>query len=348
LKVIQEGIYQLVSPFPEYRLEDAYKLRVDREAAPGITRGLAYVLPYFISSRGDNLLLDCGWNTEEALRAVSKQLHQIGASVEDLQRLVITHSHPDHCGLAGRLKSESGCEIALHELERDSLHGRCSSEDELRVRFDKWCAHCGVPNAERENLAFEGLPTSLFGTPTQADVYLKGGEILQVGDFALEVIWTPGHTPGHVCLYEHNHGILFTGDHVLPWITPNISVDPYQRPNPLQDFLDSLRKIQRLKVNRMLPAHEWDASEFQQAVTRLLGHHEARLQEVLGVLRSNGAKTTLEVAKGIRWTTGSYATFSPWMQRAALGEALAHLVFLVHQGRAIRQEDDGLVLFLGN
>lgn len=216
MKRVHEGIYQLITPFPDYQKHEAYRLRDDLEAHPRVTRGLPYVLPYLITSRGDNLLLDCGWSTDEAHQALSEQLADIGTGIPDLQKLVITHAHPDHCGLAGRLKQESGCLVALHELEADFMRTRYEKPEELLDSLEAWYARWGVPPDDREEMERGSMPMRFFVTPSEIDTPLEGGEIFEVGDFALEVIWTPGHSPGHICLYEHNHQLLFTGDHVLP------------------------------------------------------------------------------------------------------------------------------------
>ena len=345
MKRVEEGVYQLVSPFPQHRPADAHALRAARERDPASSRGLAYVMPYLISSGGSTLLLDCGWNTDDAIAALHDQLVEAGVATASLETVLLTHTHPDHCGLAGRLAAETGCTVAVHELDLARIEGQCSSEYVRTQRFDLWCNRCGVPSGERAALAFEGLPRSLFATPIEPGVRLRGGEVFHVGDVALEVLWTPGHTPGHICLFEHNRGLLFTGDHVLPWITPNVSLDSYQRDNPLQDFLDSLRAVRSLPVRRMLPAHEWDTTTFAERITQLLAHHDHRLHEVSEALSAQGGRTTLDVARSVRWTSGDYARFTPWMQRAALGEALAHLVYLVSQGRALEYVDGGLSHF---
>lgn len=345
MKRIEEGIYQIVSPFPSHRPADAYSLRASRERNPATSRGLAYVMPYLVESRGHSLLIDCGWNTDEALLALHDQLREVGCSLASVETIVLTHTHPDHCGLAGRLAGESGCTVAVHQLDVARVEGQSARDEELGARFGAWCDRCGVPLGERGALAVEDLPRSLFATPFPVHRSLRGGELLPVGDFVLEVLWTPGHTPGHVCLFDHQRGILFTGDHVLPWITPNVSLDSYQRENPLQDFLESLHTIRKLPVKRMLPAHEWDTMVFANRITHLLAHHETRLHEVGNALRRQCGGTALDVARRVRWSSGDYGRFTPWMQRAALGEALAHLVFLVSQGRALEYKDGGLTYF---
>ncbi len=345
MKRIREGIYQTVTPFPEYHRREAYAQRLELEAHPRVTRGLPYVLPYFITSRGDTLLVDCGWNTQDAYEALEEQLAEVGASVRDIQTLVLTHAHPDHCGLGGRIQAESGCSVWLHELEIPFLRTRYQEPEHVLNQLEAWFARHGVPPGDRTDLERASMALRFLVAELHPDHPVKGGEMLRVGDFAFEVIWTPGHSPGHICLYEPNHRLLLSGDHVLPTITPNVSLHPQQRPNPLADFLASLQHVASLTIDRMLPAHEWDIEDFQGRIRQLLGHHQARLEDMLAVVGHHESVTALEVAQRVRWTTGSYDSFPPWMKRAAIGEALSHLIYLAQEGRLRRHEEDGLVRF---
>lgn len=345
MKRIQPGIHQIVTPFPEYEREEAYRMRHDLEAHPRVTRGLPYVLPYFISSRGDTLLVDCGWNTDDTYEALQEQLAEVGARIADVQTLVLTHAHPDHCGLAGRLKKEAGCTVWMHEVEAGFLRSRYASPEELLDRMDIWYRRHGVSEDDRPELERGSMPMRFFVAVFEPDKLATGGERLQVGDFIFELIWTPGHSPGHLCLYEPNHELLISGDHILPTITPNVSLHPQQRANPLQDFLDSIEKVAKLKVRRTLPAHEWDFADFHKRIDELRVHHLARLEDMLEAVGSEGPVTATEVAQRVRWTTGSYESLPAWMKRAAIGEALSHLVYLVHQKRLQMLEDEGSVTF---
>lgn len=345
MKRVYEDIYQIVSPFPEFQRKEAYQFRQDLEANPRVTKGLPYVLLYYTVSKGETMLVDCGWNTDDALLALQEQLRDIGSDVTDVRQLLLTHAHPDHCGLGGRLKELAGCTVHLHELEAAFLGSRYDAPEELLRRMDGWLAQNGVPEEERTELERASMPMRFFVAHLEPDQRLKGGEVIQVGDFVFEVIWTPGHAPGHVCLYEPNHRLLLSGDHVLPTITPNVSLHPQQRENPLQDYLDSLEKVASLKVDKMLPAHEWDIDWFQKRIQQMSGHHLGRLEDMLEAVGKNGAASAADVARRLRWTTGNYESFPPFMKRAAIGEALAHLRFLAREGRLIEQEEDGVLLF---
>ncbi len=346
MKKVHEGIYQLVTPFPEYRRHEAYRLRQELEHNPHATQGLPYVLPYFIVSRGDNLLVDCGWNTDDAYQALSEQMAELGSHPSEVRNLALTHSHPDHCGLAGRLKADSGCTVWMHEKEVQFIRSRYVEPDELLRRMHEWVAKHGVPVEEQPWMERASMPVRHFVAPIESpDVAVKGGEHISVGDFVFEVIWTPGHSPGHICLYEPNHRLLLTGDHVLPVITPNVSLHPQQTDNPLADYLASLEKVARLKVERILPAHEWDITWFQRRLEELRAHHEERLEEMLKAVGTEAPVTAADVARRIRWNTGPYDELPFWMKRAALGETLAHLHYLVQQGRLRQFEADGRVYF---
>ena len=345
MKRIREGIYQLVVPFPEFARQEAYRQREELEAHPRVTRGLPYALPYFIVSRGETMLVDCGWNTDDGYAALREQLQEIGSDVSDIRDLVVTHAHPDHCGLAGRLKAESGCAVWMHEREVGFLGSRYFSPERLLEEMDRWFQRYGVPPEDRPEIERGSMPMRHFVARLNPDRLVKGGEQLKVGDFVFEIIWTPGHSPGHICLYEPNHRLLLTGDHVLPAITPNVSLHPQQERNPLAEYIESLERVGHLEVERMLPAHEWDIDWFQRRIQEIRDHHQARLEEMLAAVGSDGVATAVEVARQVEWATGRYDTFPAFMKRAAIGETLAHLHYLVEQGRLKEVEEDGRILF---
>ena len=345
MKRIQEGIYQIVSPFPEFSREEAYRLRTDMEQHPRVTKGLPYVMPYAITSRGETLLVDCGWATDDSHAALAEQMHEIGLGIEDIGKLVLTHAHPDHCGLAGRLHDEAKCQVFMHEIEVDFLRTRYTAPEDILEKMGVWLKANGVEQEDVEDLERGSMPLRFFVSTVMPDMPVQGGEQIDVGDFSFEVIWTPGHSPGHICLYEPNHRLLISGDHVLPMISPNVSLHPQQRENPLQDYIESLEKIRDLKVDRVLPAHEWDIDWFKKRVEELIGHHGGRLDEMVAAVGVEGEATAADVARRIRWNTGSFDSFAAWMKRAAIGETLAHLRFLSGKGRLKEYEREGVTYF---
>ena len=163
MKRIQEGLWQIVTPFPELARHEAYKQREELEAHPRTTRGLPYVLPYFIASRGETMLVDCGWNTDDGYAAIREQLQNLGSDSSAIRDLVITHAHPDHCGLAGRLKAESGCSVWMHEREVGFLGRRNFSPEKLMEEMERWSQRHGAPAGDRPKIASESMPMPLIG-----------------------------------------------------------------------------------------------------------------------------------------------------------------------------------------
>ena len=138
--------------------------------------------------------------------------------------------------------------------------------------------------------------------------------------------------------------MILTGDHVLPTITPNVGIHPQQTGNPLGDYLASLQRLEPLEVEEVLPAHEYSFKDLQGRLIGIAEHHEQRLNEMLAIVGDDGA-TGYDVASGIVWTTGTFDTFSFWMRRAAISETLAHLEYLVYEGRLHQTKENGIVRY---
>jgi glyoxylase-like metal-dependent hydrolase (beta-lactamase superfamily II) len=207
-----------------------------------------------------------------------------------------------------------------------------------------WLTEHGVPKDEMPDLQGASMPARQFVVPVEPDDVLWGGETLDFGFYRFEVYWTPGHSPGHVCFYERTQRVILTGDHVLPTITPNVSLHPQQLGNPLGDYLASLQRLEPLEVDDVLPAHEHDFKDLRGRLRGIVEHHHERLDEMLGIV-GEGQRTAYEVASNVVWTIGTFDTFSHWMRRAAISETLAHLEYAVQEGRARQLRGDGVVKY---
>ena len=331
MKII-DGIYQLLTPFPQFTFEDAKMLRQQLEAHPRVTKGLPYVLPYLLKDGDDTVLVDCGWNTDSAYAALEEGMKEHGSHPSGINRLVVTHVHPDHYGMAGRLKQLSSCEVVLHEKDAEVITARYFAPRGLVDEMAKFMEGNGVPPMDTSGMSrgSMGMIGNVAAVPP--DTQVKGGETFKVGDFDFEIIWTPGHSPGHICLYEPNRKILLTGDHILPTITPNVSINTQTHGSPLGDYMRSLHLLVDLDVDIVLPAHEFEIHDLKKRIHEIEGHHEERLNEMVNCVDSGGS-TGWDVAGRVKWATGTLKDFEPHMQRAAVGETLAHLEFLFEQGR---------------
>jgi glyoxylase-like metal-dependent hydrolase (beta-lactamase superfamily II) len=128
---------------------------------------------------------------------------------------------------------------------------------------------------------------------------------------------------------------------VLPTISPNVSLHPQQQGNPLGDYIASLKRLEELDVERVLPAHEYSFTDLRKRLKELEQHHEVRLGEMIEAV-GRSQRTAYEVAQKVKWVTGSFDSFSSWMQRAAMGETLAHLDYLVQEGQLHKFMQDGV------
>ena len=173
-------------------------------------------------------------------------------------------------------------------------------------------------------------------TLAEPDVLLEDGTRPDLRGWDLRAVWTPGHSPGHLCFYDEARRLLLSGDHILPRISPNVSVHSQQHVNPLGDFLEALLKVRDLDVEEVLPAHEYRFRGLTDRVDELIGHHAARLAEIERALAAAPGSTAWELTLGLTWSR-PWDEIPLYMQRAANGETLAHLVVLELQERVRRE-----------
>jgi glyoxylase-like metal-dependent hydrolase (beta-lactamase superfamily II) len=170
--------------------------------------------------------------------------------------------------------------------------------------------------------------------------------MISIGDYQFECIETPGHTPGHICLYEPGKKVFICGDHILFNITPNITLSSEER-NPLKEYLMSLNKVYDLEVELVLPGHRSLFSNQKGRIQELKQHHQTRLEEVIHIL-AKGKRNAFQIASQMTWDIGykSWDLFPPAQKLFAFGEALAHLKYLEEEGQVEREmEGEGLVFF---
>src|SRR5205823_3511301 len=256
------------------------------------------------------------WNVPEAADALEQQLNDAGVGFAKLNTLLVTHIHPDHYGLAGMVKKRSGAKVIIHQRERDLIRSRYRNPEQLLATMGDWLLMQGVPADQMQDLKVSAMPVRSYVEAVEPDEVVWGGERLPIGRFEFEVWWTPGHSPRHICFLERAQKFILTGDHVLPTITPNVSLHPQQQGNPLGDYIASLERLEGLDVKTVLPAHEYTFEDLHGRLRGIEQHHEERLGEMMGVI-GDQPRTAYEVAKGVKWATGSFDTFSSWMQRAA-------------------------------
>ena len=282
----------------------------------------------FIFRDGRELdLLDCGMNSEESLATLRAALARVGADGWRLRRLLVTHIHPDHYGAAGVICGEYGAELYLHRLEVPMVNPRYLELDHLVAEVGRHLQANGVPEEEADIQRNASRAMRDFVVPAEVTVQLDGAETVLMGDKQLRVEWTPGHSPGHVCLYEAGGRVLFAGDQLLPDISPNVGLHPQSTPDPLDDFISSLHRLAALEPLLVLPAH---GRPYQDAAARaayLEEHHRRRKDQILEITAGR-EMTAWEVALEV-WGERRHV----YERRLALQEGLAHLQSLAVEGR---------------
>jgi glyoxylase-like metal-dependent hydrolase (beta-lactamase superfamily II) len=299
---------------------------------------LRYVLVYAFETDAGPYLVDAGWNTDDAFLVLCQGLSTAGFDITDVQGVLVTHIHPDHYGLANRIRETSGAWVALHPADAELIHDRYEEPDDLLDKVATALRRAGAPDDELSSLQRASMPVLQFVATGRPDVLLEDGDKPDVPGWDLLAIWTPGHSPGHLCFYEGSYQLMLSGDHVLPRITPNISVHPQAMSNPLGDYLASLDKVGAYEAQEVLPAHEHRFVSLGGRVAQLKQHHEQRFAEVLEAVRG-GTNTAWEIASHMQWSR-PWERIDGFMRRAAVGEAVAHLRALEERGvlRAVEGE----------
>jgi glyoxylase-like metal-dependent hydrolase (beta-lactamase superfamily II) len=301
---------------------------------------LRYVLTYVFEVPGGVVVVDPGWNSPEAFDTLKAGLAGIGAALTDVRGVLVTHLHPDHYGLAGRVRQESGAWVALHPADAALVRDRYEQVDDLLERIVAWLRDAGAPASELEAMRDASMAMRKVVVVAPPDVLLSDGDRPDVPGWQLVAVHTPGHTPGHLCFYEERTGLLLSGDHVLPRITANVSVNPQSGGDPLGDYLASLERLRKYADSPVLPAHEWRFEGLGGRIDAIAAHHEERL-EATAALVAGGAETVWEVATRLSWSR-PWERIHGFMRRAAVGETHAHLVLLERRGRLERTGDHPL------
>ncbi|MFB8104299.1 MBL fold metallo-hydrolase [Streptomyces sp. NPDC056007] len=309
---------------------------------------LGHTLVHLVDTDRGPVLIDTGWDDPDSWDTLVAGLTALSTSVTDIHGVVITHHHPDHHGLSGQVREASGAWIAMHEADTAIVRRTREAEPGTWLGYlTRKLAAVGAPDdhlapliAARTGGRLRTLPGLRAALP---DREIVPGELLPLAGRRLRAVWTPGHTPGHVCLHLEErhpadlpgHGRLFSGDHLLPGISPHIGL--YEDPDdtavtdPLGDYLASLERIGRLGVAEVLPAHQHAFTDAGGRVRELLDHHEERLTGLLALLAT--PLTPWQLAERMEWNR-------PWEQiphgsrSIAVSEAESHLRRLVKLGRA--------------
>lgn len=323
------------------------------EESPGVFRiplsmpndGLRAVNVYAIVDDGEVVVVDGGWATDAAEVELAAALGSLGLGLADVREYLITHAHRDHYTLAVQLRSRFGGRLAVGRAEGPTIaamidgHGRTMASQSTRL------VRAGAPqllphlNPEGGSLPVHAYVAEPFELP---DTWLDDGDEIRIGRRRLVARHTPGHTAGHMAFVEPEAGLLFSGDHVLPHITPSAGFEAVLTPRPLHDYLTSLGTVADGPDHLLLPAHGPAGGSAAARARHILAHHETRLDQTLAACRA-GHETAFAVAAELTWTRHEkpLSDLDVFNQVLAVIETLAHLDVLVSRGLATVREDEG-------
>lgn len=284
---------------------------------------------YYVTGRVPTLV-DTGTRTGPARRALEEALD--GRPVD---RVVVTHGHVDHFGLAALLKDATGAEIWAHQADAEVLADYDQVASERTERHAEGLRRAGVPSHDLERMRADAERFDAWGQRVDVDRRLRGEQTILMGDDEYDVLHAPGHTAGSILLRTRDSAHTFTGDTVLEHITPNaLSVRPEDR-DALPTYLETLRRLAQDDLGRILPGHGPPFDGHQEVIRRALRHAEIRQQRIVDTLDPD-PQTAYEVARALFRRLPSDQLF------LAVSEVLGHLNALRQAGRVASTRDDAV------
>ncbi|TDL11714.1 MBL fold metallo-hydrolase [Mycolicibacterium obuense] len=306
---------------------------------------LKVVNAYVIIGNDGVTLLDPGWAVEESERTLRAALDSVGVQRTDVRRILATHQHWDHYSLGVSWRDRYGIELLLGREEQHSIAAFDPAEGVHPRQLPMLRAAGAAALADRvARLEWEPYERDVaFSFP---DRWLDDGDEIDCGGVRIVARATPGHTRGHVVFDDVEHGLVFSGDHLLPRITPSIAFERAPDAMPLRSYLSSLQLFVDLPDARMLPAHGSADGATRARAIELLDHHRDRLRRIADSVAA-GAQTAFEVADRMTWTRRerSLAELGVVHAMTAVLEVQSHMRLLAARQVLTAQDEDGVELF---
>ena len=323
----------LIDPFPE--IECIHPIVIELPGFGDLKTANVYVV-----GTGPITLIDTAPKFPGSFETVKKQLNVAGFDFPDVDRIIITHGHIDHFGLAGQIEKATGHAVDKYIPEEDAwrissefMKGGMWSED-----AQKFADLVGMPAKDIERMRRRSAFFIHFGDPIDDALVMKEGDIFSGDGYRLQVIHTPGHTPGACCLYESNNKILFSGDHIIKHITPNPFVEVHRSRlrdpgyQSLRAYDSSLSKVEQLDISYVYSGHGGHINELPGLISGYRKHHRRRKDLILKALREN-PRAVYHLVPDIFQSVPDSEVF------LAVSEIFVHLEILMDEGRVELAEE---------
>jgi glyoxylase-like metal-dependent hydrolase (beta-lactamase superfamily II) len=302
---------------------------------------------YVARAPGDDglTLVDCGPRTPEARAALDAGLAALGRSVNDVRRIVVTHAHADHYGLAASLAAESGAQVLSHRFNRPTLQ-TSTKESERRLAFyGDLLRESGVPGELVGAIDHVRRSVGDYADPVHVTCDLNDGDTLALAGCVWQVLHTPGHSTGLICLYDPCSHVLLSNDHLLRDISSNPLVEPpppgaSQRRRSLVEYIGQMQRVAAMDVSVAWPGHGEPIHDVGELVRQRVTFHAQRAERILGLF-DGGPLTAFQVARRV------FPQLDPLNFFLAMSEVLGHLELLESEGRVSATRRDGVVVWQG-
>ena len=324
-------------------IDGVYRIKID------VPFQVKFVCSYLFELAGQHILIDAGFNSSSWKKKFLQEINNIGLSIEEIDVCIITHNHVDHIGLIKDFKQiNPKIKIVMHNITNKILKWETdkSNKEEIEkeaIRISIEMKNYGLSEEERIRIVqFFTYWPKLRNYQTPDEIVNDKDTILS----DLEIIWTPGHSFGHICVFDSKKKHLFSGDHILSRITPHIGnfiipdflIDEYENynfKNVLDQYLQSLDRISELNPKIIFPAHQEIIYDPNERIIAIKEHHSKRLNDITNVIKNNPLtpKRIAQIHFG-----EDLDEINSFM---ALSEVLGHLFYLEDLGKIEKLEKDG-------
>jgi glyoxylase-like metal-dependent hydrolase (beta-lactamase superfamily II) len=288
-------------------------------------------------------LVDCGPRTSEARAAIDAGLAALGHSIHDVRRIVVTHAHADHYGLAANIAAESGAQVLTHSFNRPTLQASTDESERRLAFYANLLRESGVP-AELVG-AIDNVRRSVGDYADTVDVTgdLNDGDTLALAGRAWQVLHTPGHSTGLICLYEPHSRVLLSNDHLLRDISSNPLVEPpppgaLHRYKSLVEYIGQMQRVAAMDVSVAWPGHGEPIHDIRELVRQRVAFHAQRAERILGLFDGDPL-TAYQIARRV------FPQLDPLNFFLAISEVLGHLELLESEGRVSAIQRDGMIVW---
>lgn len=320
-----------------YKKPEIYRMLIPLPENP-----LKTLNSYLIKLENRNLLIDTGFNRPECHEALIENLKELNVDMEKTD-IFLTHLHSDHTGLINKIAHKNS-KVYIGKIDYEymfeNLEGFNWEESEKRFASEGFPYEI-IERLRDTNQAKIFAPDGMFES-----ILVEDGYKFNVDKLEFTVILTSGHTPGHTCLYLEKEKLLFSGDHILFDITPNIT-SWLRVKDSLRNYIESLEKIKKLEITKTFPGHRATSDNVYSRIDEIIEHHKSRLTDTLEVIKEKSAKeglTAYEIASFMKWNMRgkSWTEFPDNQKWFAVGETLSHLDYLFNENKIEKFKDNDM------